>query len=48
MARANEELCLLIQVESKAALDNLDAICMLRVSMGYLSARRPLRIIGLS
>jgi 2-dehydro-3-deoxy-L-rhamnonate aldolase len=26
MARANEELCLLIQVESKAALDNLDAI----------------------
>ena len=26
MARANDELCLLIQVESKAALDNLDAI----------------------
>lgn len=26
MARANEELCLLIQVESKTALDNLDAI----------------------
>lgn len=26
MARANEELCLLIQVESKAALDSLDAI----------------------
>lgn len=26
MAKANEELCLLIQVESKTALDNLDAI----------------------
>ncbi|WP_437890371.1 2-keto-3-deoxy-L-rhamnonate aldolase [Phytobacter sp. V91] len=26
MARANDELCLLIQVESKTALDNLDAI----------------------
>ena len=26
MAQANESLCLLVQVESKAALDNLDAI----------------------
>jgi 2-dehydro-3-deoxy-L-rhamnonate aldolase len=26
MAQANDELCLLIQVESKTALDNLDAI----------------------
>jgi 2-dehydro-3-deoxy-L-rhamnonate aldolase len=26
MARANEELCLLIQAESKTAIDNLDAL----------------------
>jgi 2-dehydro-3-deoxy-L-rhamnonate aldolase len=26
MAEANDELCLLIQVESRTALDNLDAI----------------------
>jgi 2-dehydro-3-deoxy-L-rhamnonate aldolase len=40
MAQANDELCLLIQVESKTALDNLDAILKWRALTACLSARR--------
>ncbi|VTN10532.1 2-keto-3-deoxy-L-rhamnonate aldolase [Raoultella terrigena] len=38
MAQANDELCLLIQVESKTALDNLDEISKWKALTAYLLA----------
>ncbi len=47
MAQANESLCLLVQVESKVALENLDAILEVEGIDGVFIGPADLCFIGL-
>lgn len=47
MAEANDELCLLIQVESRTALENLDAILEVDGIDGVFIGPADLRLAGL-